>query len=388
MYPLKIGLLVAEANLWQQVQSALRDLPVTVVFESAALEGMASLIDKVEKSAPEVLLVHPEILPEPLPDFLRNLRTAGTHTEVVVIEEEANSGDILMALRAGAKEYLYPPFVPSMKEALERISREIESTLERQASTRGKVIGVLSVKGGCGATTLACHMAIEIARKRNAGTLLADLDFSAGLIRILMRATSRYSILDAVSNLQRLDQSYWRGLVSNGYKGVEVIAATPVEAPHRTPQSTELQRVMRFVRSQYPYTVADLGRGLDPFTLASISDFDTIVLVTSMEMPALQMAKLTLRYILESGVAKDRVKLVINRFSKRHGLTREDVEGVLGTEVFGVIPNDYRSLEDAYSHDRLLAEGNQVRQAIAAMVERLTGTPNPEPKKRFSLFGL
>lgn len=388
MYPLKIGLLVSEANLWQQVQSALRDLPVTVVFEAATIEGMAPLIDKIAKFTPEVLLVHPEILPEPLPDFLRSLRAVGVHTEVVVIEREANTDDILTALRAGAKEYLYPPFVPSLKESLERISREIEAAVDRKAPARGNVIGVLSVKGGCGATTLACHMALEIAHRRKTETLLADLDFSAGLIRILMHATSRYSMLDAVSNLQRLDPSYWRGLVSNGYEGLEVIAATPVEAPHRMPQSTELQRVMRFVRSQYSWTVADLGRGLDPFTLASVSDFETILLVTSMEMPALQLAKLTLRYILESGVSKDRVKLVINRFSKRHGLTREDVEAVLGAEAFGVIPNDYRSLEDAYSREKLLPENSQVRQAIAVLAEKLTGEGEQKPKKKFSLFGL
>ena len=387
MYPLKIGVVVSEASLWELVQSELRSLPVTVVFEMATVESVPAVLEKIGKFRPEVLLLDPSVLPEPLPKFLHGMRAEGIYSQVVVIRDRADSEDILTALRAGAKEYLYPPFSPSLKHALERISMDIEAQTVRNPPAKGKVLGFLSVKGGCGATTLACHAALEVARQSDKETLLADLDFSAGLVRILMHSKSRYSILDAMNNLQRLDQSYWRGLVSNGYEGVEVIAATPLEMPQRMPQCTELQRVLRFIRSQYEWTIADLGRGLDSMSLTCIGDLDSIVLVTSLEMPALQMAKLTLRYISEAGVPKEKVKLVLNRFSKRHGLTQEDVESVLATEVFCVIPNDYRALEDAYSHDRLLPEGHNVRQAIGRMATRLTGIQNAEQKKKFSLFG-
>lgn len=387
MIPLRIGMVVSDAFLWHQVQAELRNLPVNIVFELAGLEDIPSLVAKVEKFSPEVLIVDPVVLPESLPDVLRGIRTAGSHCQVVVVRDRPNPEDILLALRAGAKEYLYPPFSPGLKEALERISREMGTSSVQSSQKKGQMIGFLSVKGGCGATTVACHTALEVAHRSRQETLLADFDFTAGLVRILMHATSRYSVLDAVNNLHRLDQSYWRGLVSNGYEGVEVIAATPIEVPHRTPQSTELQRVTRFIRSQYDWTIVDLGRGLDPLKLALVGDLDTLVLVTSLEMPALQMAKLMLRYISESGVAKEKVKLVINRYSKRHTLTQSDVQNVLGVDIFSLIPNDYRSLEEAYAHDRLLPEGHSIRQAISGMAARLVGSQPVQQKKKFSMFG-
>ena len=55
--------------------------------------------------------------------------------------------------------------------------------------------------------------------------LLADLDVSAGMVAFLMKSVSPYSVADALNNVDRLDSSYWKALVSNGIPGLEVISA-------------------------------------------------------------------------------------------------------------------------------------------------------------------
>lgn len=390
MYPLKIGIALSDAALWQEVQAELSALPVNVVFEAASVDDMASFLEKVEKYGPEALLLDPTMLPVSFAEFMRDLGTVGRRCDVVVLRRQPSPEDILTALRAGAKEYLYSPLGAAFREALERIARSFESAPASPQSNnrRGRIIGFLSVKGGCGATTLACHTALDIASRNDQETLLADLDFHAGLIRILMQSKSRYSILDAANNLQRLDTSYWRGLVSNGHQGIEVIAATPVEIPQRIPADRELRRVLHFIRSQYEWTVADLGRGLDSLALGVIEELDLLVLVVTLEVPVLQLAKLALRYLNEAGVPADKVRVVLNRVSKRAGITPEDVEGVLAKQLCCSIPNDYGALENAYAHGRLLPEGHRLRSAIAGLTTRLTGLETARPKKKFSLFGL
>ena len=50
-----------------------------------------------------------------------------------------------------------------------------------------------------------------------------DLDFAAGIVRMLLKSKSRYSIMDALNNVQRLDASYWKAIVSNGIPHLEVL---------------------------------------------------------------------------------------------------------------------------------------------------------------------
>lgn len=388
MYPMKVGIVLSDVSLWEEARSALQPLPVNVVMELAGTDDVVSVLDRVEKVGPEVLLLDPRAVPCGLGELLRDLKLAAPKMEVVVVKDRPTPDDILAAMRAGAREYLYPPLGGVLKEALERISLSLEGVKGTPQVKRGKIVGFLSVKGGCGATTLACHAATEVARMSGNETLLADLDFHSGIVRILMQSKSRYSILDAANNLQRLDPSYWRGLVSNGYEGVEVIASTPLEMPQRTPVDRELRRVMHFVRTQYDWTVADLGQGLDPLVLGELEELDSVVLVATLEVPTLQMAKLALRYMGEAGVPKDKVKLVLNRVNRRNGITQEDVESVLGVEVYASIPNDYGALEQAYGQGRLLQEGHRLRGAIGDLMVRLTGLSAAQPKKKFSLFGL
>ncbi len=74
----------------------------------------------------------------------------------------------------------------------------------------GKAFGFISAKGGCGATTLVCHVAAELGRQ-NQKVLLADLDLDAGMVAFITKTKAVYSILDAVNNLHRLDISLLEG---------------------------------------------------------------------------------------------------------------------------------------------------------------------------------
>ena len=123
-------------------------------------------------------------------------------------------------------------------------------------------MGFLSAKGGCGATTIACHTAAELGRQ-DKHVLLADLDLDAGMIRFLMKTKSPYSVLDALNNLHRLDASYWNALISNGMPGLEIIAAPQALASKQQPNQEQMQNMLTFCRGQYDFSIVDLGRSLN-----------------------------------------------------------------------------------------------------------------------------
>ena len=132
---------------------------------------------------------------------------------------------ILNAMRAGAAEYLFPPFAEPLRAALERIGNERRNATQ-SVRRGGHTIGIhvrqgrlrryhhrLPYRGGTAGPD------------RKGKVLLADLDFDAGMVGFLLKTKSTYSISDAVRNTQRLDESYWKAMVSNGISGLEIISA-------------------------------------------------------------------------------------------------------------------------------------------------------------------
>jgi pilus assembly protein CpaE len=387
MYPLTVGLAISSPRLWEEAQAELQSLPVRVVMEySGRIEDPVGFVEKVDRFRPDVLILEPALHGLELVDILPSLKATSSSPAIVIIRETATPEDILKAMRAGANEYLYSPLSKNLAEALERISRA-RAARDASSSAQGKLIGVLSVKGGCGGTTLACHAAVELARLSGQSVLLADFDFASGLVRILMRVKSRYSVLDAISNTQRLDPSFWQALVSNGYKGVEVIAGSSSEFMKEHPKSHEIRQVIRFARSQYGHVIVDLGAGLDPNVASVLEEVDELLLVATPEVPALQMTKLVVHHLLGAGFRRDRIRLVVNRMSRRVELSAEEMEGAIGISIHSTLPNDYNAIDQAYSAGNLLPENNHVRVGIRRLVGRIAGIGQEATRKRFSFFG-
>ena len=301
---------------------------------------------------------------------------------LIALNDSADPESILATLRAGFQEYLFPPLHGSLRRALERRSEERDHF--REGSHKGRVIGFLSSKGGCGATTLACHTALEIQKLNKFDILLADMDFDSGMVHFLMKTTSEYSVQDAFNNLHRLDMSFWKAIVSNGTPRLEVISAPSPACMRQQPRPEQLQQVLRFVRQNYDWSIVDLGRNLSFLGMSVLDEIDETCLVTTLDVPALHQAKQIVQTLMNTGYARNRLRLILNRVPQRLEVTPEEIEKMFGIPVFAVITDEYQDLYDAYAEGRMLTEGKLHRQ-FHSMSMKLAGVQ--EEKRKFRLFG-
>jgi pilus assembly protein CpaE len=386
MNELIAGVVIASPNLHQEVIGCLRELLIRVPIDETAFGDLPVLLERVEAVRPDLLIVELGGLGEKTEETLSALRSASSNPALIVVDAVAQPMLIIAAMRAGASEYLYPPFDGRLRAVLQRVWVSRKGQIEQRHS--GRTLGLLSAKGGCGATTLACHLAYEFQRQTERRILLADLDMEAGMIRFLLRTDSPYSVLDAVSNVHRLDSSFWRALVSNGTPRLNVIAA-PARTPAEPPGEVPFRHVLRFTRTQYDVVLADLGRGLNPLTLSLLGDMDECFLVTTLEVPALFRTKHLIQTLQEGGYGRDRLRLIVNRMRKDADLTLDDLERMLGLPAYGIIPNDYLALHEAYSAGRLVQPGGILGVHYARLAAKMAGLPPvaPRPKRKFiSLF--
>ncbi len=387
MYPLTLAIAVSTQALWDEIHSAIQPLSLRVVFENAGIGDPALFLEKLDRARPDVVFIDLHEAMDILPELLRQIASLSAPPEVIALHSSSDAKTILAAMRAGASEYLYPPLNPSLKEALERIA-DIKQRRRQADDGIGQTVGFLSAKGGCGSTTLACHVTLELQRQSGKEVLLMDLDLAAGAVRLLVKTKSRYSILDALNNVQRLDPSYWKGLVSNGIPGVEIIGAPLDVAPRELSGAQQIRHVLRFVRAQYGFAVADLGRGSSPLLFGALEELDHLFLVTTLEVPALRHAKQMIECLSRKGFGKDKVHLVLNRMTKRSDVSPDELETIVGHPIYAVIPNNYQPLNEAYSAGRLLDPNCMLNRHFARLAARITGVEPEQPKKRaFSLFG-
>jgi pilus assembly protein CpaE len=285
-------------------------------------------------------------------------------------------------MRAGAAEFLYPPFEPGFEAVLRSVMTAPRTQLDAPAT--GKVIAFSSVKGGCGATTLACHAASWLKTAGRKEVLVADLDVSAGIAAALMQSAAKYTLDDALQNLHRLDLKLWKALVSASPSGVDVMAAPP-EPAGIIPISRKMPPMLRFWRTQYEFTIVDLGSGTTSMLLDVLSSIDTLVLVATNEIPALRQARQMIQNLAGRGFGANRVKLVINRMPKRPAIELPELEKILGVAIHSVLPNDYRVLSEAYSHPRLIDLDSPLGVQFGTFAARLAGM-GPVEKKTRRLF--
>jgi len=384
VYPVTGGVVVETKALWFELQNALQSLPVRILLEQSEVGDWPAFLEKIDRMRPDVIFLDVTQLRDPLDQIIRRIKATAHSPAVFALSTSVESATILSALRAGASEFLYPPFGEALRAALERVGTERKRTTQSHRRG-GNLIGFLSAKGGCGATTIACHTAIELPHQTKSKVLLADLDFDAGMVGFLLKSKSTYTIVDAVRNTQRLDENYWKALVSNGFEGLEIVTA-PIPPVLKVMQPEQLKFVLSFIRTQYDWVVIDLGRSLNVFSASALEDLDQLFLVTTLEVPALHQAKQIIQRLLDSGYPTARLHLLLNRVPKSYEVTMQELEMMLGAPIYATIPNDYAVLNESYSEGKLVSSGTNLGKHFTRLAVKIAGVET-QGKKKFSLFG-
>ena len=279
---------------------------------------------------PDVVLIDISTWKEPLEGLTAAIRTAAGDPDDRGGEYHAADADsILAALRAGINEYLYPPHRRAAPQGARKALGGAQPAGGRGGQGGGKSFGLLSAKGGCGATTLVCHVA--------AGTGLPEPESAAGGSRP-GRRHGRLPYQDQVhlfhsgrgQQLHRLDISYWKALVSNGIPGVEIVSSPPTLASKQQPTRRPNPARAGLRAAALRLVVADLGRSLSRIAMAALEEIDEACVVTTLEVPALHQAKQIIQTLLDSGYGKHRIRLVLNRTPKRLDITPGEFEKMLG----------------------------------------------------------
>jgi pilus assembly protein CpaE len=340
----------------RQLAALARSAGLTVVSTVPATE--LPDLDRRGHRPPDVLLIDVRDdagLPPELAAFKRRHPKMG----VVVVASQMDPALMLEAMRAGVTELVTDPVaVPDLKAAIDRVLGH-----HTDSSDSGATIAFLGAKGGVGTTTLAVNVAAALAADKDSNVLMADLHVAAhGDVSLLFGVEPRFSVVDALENVKRLDAAFLKGLVVRAKPGLDVLAS-PDPPSVRTPEGRQVRALIERLGSHYATVALDVPRS-DISMLEALEPATAMVVVVNQELPTVRRAA-QIAAMLRQRHGKDRVGAVVSRYDARAEIGQDDIERVVGLPVWGVLPSDYRLSLSAANQGKPLVVDNHSRLANA-----------------------
>lgn len=204
----------------------------------------------------------------------------------------------------------------------------------------GKLITVFGSKGGAGKTVVAVNLAVVLAREKKVRVALVDLDLEFGDVAVMLDMTPKRTIAELAREEEPLDGELVESYLLVHSSGVRVLPA-PLSPEHaETIGGGHVNAILVALRHRYDVVIIDAPPSFTEPVLAALDASEMILAVTTMELPALKNMAIGLNILATLGYPEQKVKLVLNRFSREFGLTLARVEDKLGVPVWATIPSD------------------------------------------------
>ena len=306
------------------------------------------------------------------------LRRQHPTTGIVIVAAALEPVLMLEAMRAGVTEFVTAPLTaPELQAAISRVSTPAVLT------AAGQVFVFLGAKGGVGTTTIAVNVATALAQLETGSTLLIDLHLAYGDAAIFLGTEPRFSVLDALDNVHRLDRAFFRGLVSHTRGGLDFLGSSD-RASSRPVDAAAVRTLVETASRHYRYVVLDVPRS-DGVMLDVLEPASRIVIVANQELATVRAAT-RVAATLRQRYGKDRVSVVVSRFDKLANIGEDDVERVLGSRVAHTFPSNYRLALDALNAGRpvVLDNHNKLAAALTGFARSLTEAPVAAAEPRSS----
>ena len=241
---------------------------------------------------------------------------------------------VLRTFRGGASEYLDEADLEvELEEALRRC-RDGDG-----ARRNGQLVAVLGPCGGTGASSVAVNLAVALARK-SGRSLLVDLKLATGDLAAMLDLKPTFTLADLCQQAGHLDRTmFQRSLVAHA-TGVHLLAPPHSLADLEYLTGEAVARTLTLARTLFPHVLVDLDRSFRQAQEPALRLADLVLVMLRLDFTCLRNTHRALDYLTELGVARDRVRIIVNRQGQPREITIAKAEQALGMKVFHCVPDD------------------------------------------------
>jgi pilus assembly protein CpaE len=332
---------VVNAEAWTAALATLVPAPV-VEAHAKQLRHVNVLVNGIR---PDLVLAE-TTGPEDL-DALEKLASAHPEIDYVLVSADLQPQVLMRMMRAGVREVLPAPTLDSaVAAAVGRLVRKHSAAAAIPPEAKqGRILSVISCKGGSGATFLAANLAHVLAAGGERRVALIDLNLQFGDAALFISSEPPTShVAEVARNIARLDRDLLMSAMLKAAPGLWVLASPEDPAAAAEVQPEHVQAILRLARECFDFVVIDAGRSLSAVTLQALDASDDVYAVLQLTLPFIRDGK-RLRDIFRSlDYPSRKIHWVVNRHEKDSQLTLADVRQTLDVQDLVVLPNQYQAV--------------------------------------------
>lgn len=363
---------------------------------SSAKEGLIA----AWRDRPHVLLIDPAVSDMPVSELIGKLRNDPRTAQRIYIAF-SSLGDpsaIQPILELGFDEY-FPKeqdALPNLKNmigemlsrsaalAQDSVPRSAEQAMPHAAAKEGRMIVVLSAKGGTGTSSICANVAQMLAhRQPNKTVALVDLVLPIGSIHSMVNYSGPINIVP-VSHMKATETgiAYFQKNLPRIPRWNFYLLAGPQD-PHESAELNvaSVPVILKTMKAAFDLVIVDIGRSLSRIAMPIILSADQVMLITSVDKATVDLTETVWNYLREQGLQPRQMYALINRAVGHEGLSKPEVEDRLNLDIQMVIPytnvnftmanNQYVPYADKFPDDAatlsLMQAANDLRDKLSAM---------------------
>lgn len=263
---------------------------------------------------------------------------------IILFSARVQVDDKMMGYEAGADDYLTKPTHPS--ELIIRVEAALEKSQANQTVTNdlissakdSKTIGILSTKGGLGATTLSLNLAIAIHNKTQLNVTLAEFRPGQGTLGLFLDHINLAGLEVLTSKpydeitLDEIKEQFIR----DG-SGIDLLLSS-MDTGDLLDFSNHFDVISKHLQTSAPYTIIDLGPGLTQANQMAVLNCDEILIVTEPYTWTIIQTRELIKNVGHIGVNENSISIVlINKFRSENTLPTSIAEEELEKEIDFII---------------------------------------------------
>ena len=333
---------------------------------------------------------------------IERLRAGSGTLAIFAIASAAEPELILQAMRAGANEF-FPWNAAEGSQAARATEESFHGAVRRTAARREAASAgakppcvthaFLGAKGGAGTTTVAVNCGVELARLTKRPTVVVDLKNCLGEVALFLGVRPRFTVLDAIENLHRLDKNFLTELVAKHKSGLDILAGSEQFDRPNAQDAGAVEELLRVLARTYDYVIIDAGNVINACVAAALYAADTIFLVTNPDVPSIRNAQRLVDRVRQLGAGSERIKVLLNRASDQHLIAPKQIETALGYGIYHTFSSDYRTVSTALNSGVPLALTNntEIAAQFDSFSRHLVGIADearPEPERKRVFLGM
>jgi pilus assembly protein CpaE len=267
---------------------------------------------------------------------LRETRSVVPHMHALVLGPANDPKRILETLKQGADEFLDRETLET--ELVGALGR-FQAVCQRADSgpNGGRIIAVLAPSGGSGASTLAAGISTVLAQEHGQAGLI-DLRLGVADQTAMFDLRPTRTLADVCDNVGRLDQSLFEQFLTRHASGVHLLAA-PIQSEDADRVTAKgVRRALALARVRFPCVVVDMSNALNAEQVEVLWQADVILLVARLDYTSIRNTRRMIDVMVELGIGRDRMRLVLNGCGQRRQLEVEQAELAIGVKASQCIP--------------------------------------------------